>query len=132
MKQKKTEKFFRRCCGVWTEVYGEVVPAPPGEEKADPRIFKDSVEMRHLKNILADLRERAEEKKIEWTEIVAITRFRAFVMRAAEDDFISRNFLLRIINNNKTRIFNNQINPKRKQNGQTNSTVGKTIEFDRP
>ena len=88
--------------------------------------------MRHLKNILADLRERAEEKKIEWTEMVATTRFRAFVMRAAEDDFISRNFLLRIINNNKTRIFNNQITPKRKQNGQTNSTVGKTIEFDRP
>ena len=107
MKQKKPEKFFKACCGVWTEVYGEVVCAPPGEEKADPRIFKDSVEMRHLKNILADLRERAEEKKIEWTEMVSTTRFMAFMIRAAENDFISRNFLFSIINKNKKKIINN-------------------------
>ena len=122
MKEKKTilpENFFKACCGVWAEVYGEVVPAPPGEEKADPRIFKDKIEMKHLKYILKDLRERAEEKKIEWTEMMATTRFRAFVMRAAEDDFISKNFLLRIINNNKTRIFNNQINPKKNERPKT-------------
>jgi hypothetical protein len=107
------EPHFKPCCGVWIEVYGNVVPPPPGEKIADPKIWKDKVEMRHLKLILKDLRKRAEEKNIEWTEEAATTRFRAFVTAGGNDEWISKNFLLRILNNNKTKIFNNQITPKK-------------------
>lgn len=114
-KKKKSipEPFFKACCIIWIEVYGMVVPPPPGEKIADPKIWKDKVEMRHLKYILKDLRERAEEQKVLWDEVNAKIRFRAFIERAGKDDFISKNFLLRIINNNKTKIFNNQITPKK-------------------
>ncbi len=116
------EKFFTVCGLVWIEVYGKVVKPPPGEEIADPRLWKDAVEKRHLKLILKDLRERAEEKKIVWDEETATKRFRAFIERAGEDEWISNNFLLRIINNNKTKIFNNQIT--KKTNGQVRNNHG--------
>lgn len=112
-KKSLPEKHFKACCQVWIEVYALVVPPPPGEEVADPNIWKDNVEMRHLKLILKDLRERAEKKSVEWNEENATIRFRLFSLTAAEDDFLGNNFLLRLINSFKTKIFNNQITPRK-------------------
>lgn len=117
MEKKKIappEKFFKQCVGVWFKVYEELVPpieVEPGVfEKAVPSFI--GAETRHMKSILKDLRERAERKNVIWTEEEAKKRFELFIRRSWEDDFVSRNFMLRIISNNRTKIFNNQISQK--------------------
>ena len=131
---KRGEKtmWWRQLVSVWFSVYGELVVPPEGEEKAVPCF--DTVESMQMKIILRELKSRAEKKEIEWTEIEAKKRWEAFLRKAWEDDFISRNFMLRIISNNKTKIFNNQITPKKNVKGSTKGfgSVGKTIQFDRP
>lgn len=136
MKKKSApEKFFNSCVGVWFFVYGELVEQVETEpgffEKAKPSFV--GAETKHLKSLVKELRQRAEQSGVEWTEHEAKKRFELFLRRAFEDDFISKNFMLRIISNNRTKIFNNQITPK-KNGKRTNTdwTAGKTIEFDRP
>ncbi len=115
-KKKKvdTEKYFRQAASIWIRVYGELVP-PNFEtgEVADPGIWSDGAEKKNLKLILVSLRERAESKGVEWNEENMSQRFEAFIRKAWDDDFVCKNFMLRIINNNKVKIFNNQITPKR-------------------
>lgn len=108
------EKFFKPCVTVWFNVFKELVP--PIE--VSPGVFEEAMpsfvgaETRHMKSILKELRQRAEKKNIIWTEQEATTRFELFLRRAWEDVFISKNFMLRIISNNRTKIFNNQITKK--------------------
>lgn len=108
------EKFFKPCVAVWFKVYGELVPPIEVEEGvfeiAQPSFI--GAETRHMKSILKELRERAEGKKVVWTEQEATTRMELFLRRAWEDAWISKNFMLRIISNNRTKIFNNQITKK--------------------
>lgn len=109
------EKYFQKFVQKWFELYYELVPCPVDEvsnELIDPKPVFDAIEARQLKNIVIELRKRAEERNILWTEEEALKRFEAFIRRAWEDDFISKNFMLRIISNNRTKVFNNQITPK--------------------
>jgi len=116
------EKFFRQCVGVWFRLYGELLP----QVEVDPGVFEVAVpsfvgaETLHMKSILTDLRVRAEKRKVTWTEEEATKRFEAFIKRAWEDSFIQKNFMLRIISNNRTKIFNNQIS----KNGTNNNSGG--------
>ncbi len=115
-KKKKVdpEKYFRQAASIWIRVYGELVPPDPETgEVADPSFWKDGAEKRNLKLILTSLRDRAESRGVEWTEENMAQRFEAFIRKAWEDDFVYKNFMLRMINNNKVKFFNNQITPKR-------------------
>lgn len=108
------EKYFRPCVGVWFRLYEELVPpveVEPGVfEKAVPSFI--GAETMHMKSILKELRVRAEKRNVEWTEEEAKKRFELFIRKAWEDNFISNNFMLRIISNCRTKIFNNQIQNK--------------------
>lgn len=114
--EKKTKKISRggephwpSLVSTWFAVYAEQIPEVEG---SPARPCFDSTEARQMKNIIRELRLRAQHKDVEWTEEEANKRFRLFLLRAWEDDFISKNFMLRIISNNKTKILNNQITPK--------------------
>lgn len=123
-KKRPPEKFFRQAGVLWIELYGEVMPLV-NMEKAIPSFWKNGAETRSLKTILIELRERAELKKIVWTEEEMKKRLRAFLMKAWEDSYISGCFQLRIISLNRTKLFNNQITQKngRKDNtGRTSTT----------
>lgn len=123
-KKKVTEKYFQQAGNIWIKVYGELLPPDPEDGSiADPGFWKDGAEKKHLKLILIDLRERAEKKNIVWTEAAMEERLRAFILRSWDDDWISKNFMLRIINQNKTKIFNNQITPKKNEHSKS---VGNT------
>lgn len=118
--KKKIEKssgeiFWQNLVSVWFNVYAELMPEVEGE-KAKPSFV--GAETQHMKSIIKELRQRAESKNIIWTKEIACERFRNFLLKAFEDKFISQNFMLRIISNNRTKIFNNQITPK---NGTTYS-----------
>lgn len=83
-----------------------------------------------MHRIIECLKERAQEKNVEWTAETAKLRWRGFLGTAYQDDWLSKNWLLSNLNRQKDKIFLNLIN---RQNGQHNaSTVGKTIEFDKP
>lgn len=114
--------YWQKLVKVWFDVYAELIPAPPGEEKAVP-IF-DGTETANMKSLIKILKERAEKLGVEWNEQNACTRWKLFLMKAFEDDFISKNFMIRIISNNKTKIFNNQITPKKNGKGNAGSTGG--------
>lgn len=107
-------QYWQAMVKIWFDLYAELIPPPKGEEKAKPCF--DTVETAQMKIILKELRKRAEEKNIEWTEEEARKRWEAFLRHAFLDDWISRNFMLRIISTNKTKIFNNQITPKKNGN----------------
>lgn len=117
------EKFFREAGSLWVKLYGELIPKVDNE-LAVPEFWDDGPEKRFLKMILASLRKRAEEKNIEWTKEICLQRFELFIRKSWEDRFCSGNFMLRIINMNKTKIFNNNITPK--SNGGAKTQEGYT------
>ncbi len=112
---------------IWFDLYAELIPAPPGEEKAKPCF--DTVETAQMKIILKELRKRAEDRDLEWTEEEAKKRWEAFLRYAWTDDWISKNFMLRIISTNKTKIFNQQITPK-KNGKKFSGNIGNRVEPD--
>lgn len=110
----KGEPFWRDLIKVWFDVYADKIPPDPEDgEKAKP-VFKGA-ETTAMKTLVAELRMRAAKKNIEWVREVAKDRWRNFLEKSFEDDFISKNFMLRIICNNMTKIFNNQITPKKNE-----------------
>jgi len=124
-------QYWKILVAVWFDLYAELIPPAPCDEKAKPCF--DTIETFQMKIILRELKKRAEEKNIEWTEDEAKKRWEAFLRKAFDDDFISKNFMLRIISNNKTKIFNNQITPKRNAGAKENiRSVGRTLDFDKP
>ena len=116
-KMKKEKKiaapptqFWGKLVKLWFDLYAELLP--PVEGLPAKPIF-DTIEAFQYKIIIREIKKRAEERKIEWDEKNALTRTEAFLRKAWEDDFVSKNFMLRIISNNKSKIFNNQITLKR-------------------
>lgn len=117
------EKFWKPLVAIWENIYGELVPKVDDGygnlETAKPSFI--GIEMQHMKSLIKELRERAEKKNIEWTLEVAKKRWEAFLRKAWEDKFVSENFMIRIISNNRTKIFNNQITPKNGTHQQSSS-----------
>lgn len=104
-------QYWQQLVKIWFDVYGELIPPPQGEKIAKPCF--DTVETAQMKIILKELKKRAEGNDVEWTEAEAKKRWEAFLRYAFLDDWISKNFMLRIISTNKTKIFNQQITPKK-------------------
>lgn len=60
---------------------------------------------RDMKAIIESLRKRAEIKNIEWTQELALSRFKTFLEYAFSDWWLSENWLLSNINRQKDRFF---------------------------
>lgn len=74
--------------------------------KGDKPSFDGSAP-RDLKNIIKELRERAESKNIEWSELAAVTRLNKFLQVANTYKYLNENWLLSNINRQKDIIFFN-------------------------
>lgn len=107
-KKKEPVEFWNALVGVWFSVYANLIP-PVNGEKAQPSFADDPAERTALRLIIQALKGRC---KVEWSEKEATIRLDAFLRMAHLDRFISDNYMLRIINLNKTKIFNKQITPK--------------------
>lgn len=83
-----------------------------------------------MHRIIEVLKKRAAEKNIEWTEEVANLRWREFLGRAFQDDWLSKNWLLSNLNRKMDKVFFNLIGAKNGTHQQQTSEIGKTIEFD--
>lgn len=83
-----------------------------------------------MHRIIEVLKKRAAEKNIEWTEEVANLRWREFLGRAFQDDWLSKNWLLSNLNRKMDKVFFNLISAKNGTHQQQASEIGKTIEFD--
>lgn len=110
-------QFWKPLVKLWFDLYAELLPPVEGLP-AKPTF--DTIEAFQFKIIIREIKKRAEERSIEWNEKNALIRTEAFLRKAWEDNFISKNFMLRIISNNRSKIFNNQITPK--MYGGNNST----------
>jgi len=99
------EEHWEKIVDTWFDFNTENFGDKPSFAGQDPR---------HLKNIFKILKRRAIEKKIEWTEKVAASRFREFLLRAYEDPWLRTNFLLSNLEKFIDKIILNQI-----KNGQT-------------
>lgn len=116
-------QFWKALVKLWFDVYAELLPKDKDGDPAKPCF--DSIEAFQYKIIIRELKKRAEEKKIEWTEKIAIERTKSFLLRAWDDNFISKNYMLRILSNNKSKIFNNQITPKNNAGNFNSKGTGK-------
>lgn len=92
----------------------------------------------HMHRIIEKLKARAVDQNIEWTESNALTRWEKFLSIAyTKDDWLHDNFLLGNLESKMQKVFNLIDNPngqhtKTARQRSTTSSVGKTIEFDRP
>lgn len=96
-KQKKQpEPFWNEQVGIFFDFTKSKYHESPSFDGSSPR---------NLKNILIELRKRAEDKGVEWTYEVATTRFRLFLEHAFMDRWLSENWLLQNIDRQKDKLF---------------------------
>lgn len=94
--KKQPEPFWQDMIAVWFNFCKEKYNDVPTFDNSAPR---------DLKNIIQALRKRAEDKGIEWTQEVAIMRFRHFLEHCWMDRWLSENWLLMNIMRQKDKIF---------------------------
>lgn len=94
--KKQPEPFWNEQVGIFFDFTKSKFHENPSFDGSSPR---------NLKNILTELRKRAEDKKVEWTYEVATTRFRMFLEHAYMDRWLSENWLLQNIDRQKDKIF---------------------------
>lgn len=83
-----------------------------------------------MHRIIEVLKKRAAEKSIEWTEETANLRWREFLGRAFQDDWLAKNWLLSNLNRKMDVVFFNVANSRNGTNQKQTGTIGQTIEFD--
>jgi hypothetical protein len=91
------------------------------QEKFQEKPSFAGADPRHLKKILELLEKRAVGKGVEWTPENALKRFKEFLTNAYRDPWLSKNFLLRHLENFIDKIILNQ----NKGNGGTNGSHNK-------
>lgn len=96
-KEKKPTEFY------WNELVHEYFDFCKTKFKEAPSF--DGSAPRDMKSIIQALRKRAEEKNLEWTQELAISRFRAFLSYAFSDWWLSENWLLSNLNRQKDKVF---------------------------
>jgi uncharacterized protein DUF4373 len=122
-KKEDSELYWKELIKVYYNFCFEKFNEKPSFSGSDPS---------DMHRIIESLRKRAADKSIEWTEETAKLRWREFLGRAFQDDWLSKNWLLSHLNRQKDKIFLNLISQKNGIYKQQASTVGQTIEFDRP
>lgn len=83
-----------------------------------------------MHRIIECLKKRAAERNVEWTEETAKLRWREFLGRAFQDDWLSKNFLLPNLYRQMDKVFLNLKNHKNGTYQQHASTIGQTFEPD--
>jgi hypothetical protein len=94
--KKQPEPYWQDMIAVWFNFCKEKYNDIPTFDNSAPR---------DLKNIIQALRKRAEDKGVEWTQEVAIMRFRHFLEHCWMDRWLSDNWLLMNIARQKDKIF---------------------------
>lgn len=94
--KKQPEPYWQDMISVWFNFCKEKYNDVPTFDNSSPR---------DLKNIIQALRKRAEDKGVEWTQEVAIMRFRHFLEHCWMDRWLSENWLLMNIARQKDKIF---------------------------
>lgn len=87
--EKEPEPFWEVLVKIWFDFNFEKFKEKPSFSDADPR---------YLKKIIEKLKKRAALKKVDWNEITAPERLRTFLLKAYEDDWLCKHFLLRNLN----------------------------------
>lgn len=94
--KKQPEPYWQDMISVWFNFCKEKYNDVPTFDNSAPR---------DLKNIIQALRKRAEDKGVDWTQEVAIMRFRHFLEHCWMDRWLSENWLLMNIMRQKDKIF---------------------------
>lgn len=97
-KKKFIEPYWDAIVGVWFKFCIDNYGDKPSFDGSAPR---------DLKSIMKQLRERAEERGIEWSELAAVTRLNKFLEVANTYKYLNENWLLSNINRQKDTIFFN-------------------------
>jgi hypothetical protein len=122
-KKQDAEPYWKELIAVYFSFCFEKFNERPSFTDSDPS---------DMHRIIESLKQRASEQQTEWTQEVATLRWRGFLGTAHQDDWLSKNWLLSNLNRQKNKIFLNLVNKKNGIIQREASTVGKTIEFDRP
>lgn len=111
--EKQKELYWQKLVECFFEFCRENLPKLPDGSKAEPTFSGSSP--RDLHDIVVILRLRASKSTppVEWTEEEAKKRLNAFLKKAYEDDWLSKNFILPQLNRFKDKVFLNLITPKR-------------------
>jgi len=94
--KKVPEPHWQAAVSVWYKFTEQKKGTVPSFDGSAPR---------DLKAIIKQLRERAEAKNIEWSELALTVRLNAFLERAYTYNWLQNNWLLFNINRQKDTIF---------------------------
>ncbi len=121
-KKEDTEPYWATLVKTYFSFCYEKFEEKPSFKGSDPS---------DMHRIIEVLKNRAAEKKIEWTEETANLRWREFLGRAYQDEWLSRNWLLSNLSRQMDKVFLNLVNHK---NGTTTQqrteTIGATFTSD--
>lgn len=106
-KEKKIEPYWSELVSVYFDFCKSKFHDVPSFDGSAPR---------DMKTIIQSLHTRADAANVEWTQEVAIIRFRHFLEFCYRDRWLSENFLLQNINRQKDKIFF-EISRQKLQNG---------------
>lgn len=95
-KESTAEPHFKPLVETYFNFCEENFGTKPSFDGAIPRDFK---------NLIAALRKRSEESNFEWTEYCASETLRYFLEVAITDQWICKNFLVRVLFTQKDKIF---------------------------
>lgn len=94
--KKQIEPHWNKAVETWFKFTTDKFNAPPSFDGSAPR---------DLKCIITQLRQRAEDKNIEWSELALVTRLNAFLDAAFTYQYLRTHWLLLNINRQKDIIF---------------------------
>lgn len=122
-KRKKEEKepYWAELVKVYFSFCYEKFEEKPSYAGSDPS---------DMHRIIEVLKKRAAEKNVEWTEETAKLRWREFLGRAFQDDWLASNWLLHNLNRQKDKIFLNLINKNNGTHQQAVTGIGQAFSPD--
>lgn len=122
-KKEGSEPYWKELVAVYYNFCFEKFNGKPSFSGSDPS---------DMHRIIECLKKRATEQGVEWSLEAATLRWRGFLGTAYEDDWLSKNWLLSHLNRQRDKVFLNLISKKNGIIQGKVTSVGKTIEFDRP
>jgi hypothetical protein len=98
-KDEEKEPYWDKLVKVWFDFGKDKFGIAPSFERDDPKIFK---------RIIGRLKKRAEQQKVEWTEVTGPERLKYFLNSAFADEWISKNFLMSNLEKQFDKVIQNQ------------------------
>jgi hypothetical protein len=120
-KDPNAEPYWKTLVAVYYSFCFEKFDEKPSFKGSDPS---------DMHRIIEVLKKRAAEKNVEWTEETAKLRWREYLGRAYQDDWLSKNWLLSNLNRKMDTVFFNVKNSKNGISQQQPESIGKTFTPD--